>query len=216
ELKEVSEQSGLNFCVKIGGCEAINDLNLVQKLGCSSIVAPMVESPYALKKFILGYSKVYSDNSKTADLYINIESKCGYDNLNEIFNSEEFQKLKGVVMGRHDFVSSFDMDLSQVDSDFTLDCAKKIAQNCKIQNKEFILGGAMTLKSVPFLKKLGSNLADKFETRKIIFDFKLLNEKEIELAIKKAIEFEIFYLKKTNKQNSNRLKYLSDLLMGVL
>ena len=45
-----SQEENLN--IKIGGCEAINDIIFCKSLRPKSIVAPMVESQYALRKFV--------------------------------------------------------------------------------------------------------------------------------------------------------------------
>ena len=52
-LKEVVSAAGLDLTVKIGGCEAIKDLYDSRVIGVSRIIAPMVESPHALKNFYL-------------------------------------------------------------------------------------------------------------------------------------------------------------------
>ena len=51
-LKEVSLKAGLGLTLKIGGCEAIKDMFEAASLGTEHLVAPMVETPYALKKYL--------------------------------------------------------------------------------------------------------------------------------------------------------------------
>src|SRR5574344_1374876 len=51
-LKEVVTKAGLDLTIKIGGCEAIKDMYDARTIGVSTVVAPMIESPYALKKYI--------------------------------------------------------------------------------------------------------------------------------------------------------------------
>lgn len=55
-LKEVISAAQLGLTLKIGGCEAIRDMYEARILGVSRIVAPMVETPYALKNFLLQLS----------------------------------------------------------------------------------------------------------------------------------------------------------------
>ena len=50
-LKELTLKAGLDFSLKIGGCEAIKDMLEAKKIDINSLIAPMIESSYALKKF---------------------------------------------------------------------------------------------------------------------------------------------------------------------
>ena len=76
ELKQLSLQSGLPLTLKIGGCGALRDMINAKKIGVNAIVAPMIESKYALNKFIQTYRTVYKEFN--IDLYINIETETGY------------------------------------------------------------------------------------------------------------------------------------------
>ena len=51
-LKQLCNLSNIVFNIKIGGCEAISDINNCLVLNVDGMVAPMVESPFALEKFI--------------------------------------------------------------------------------------------------------------------------------------------------------------------
>ena len=72
----------------------------------------MVESQYALNKFTQTLS-----SKKKNSLYINLESKLAFDNINEIMNSPNFRLLKGVVIGRSDLAGSFGLTKNYVDSE---------------------------------------------------------------------------------------------------
>ena len=51
-MKKITSVAKVDLNVKIGGCEAKNDIFICKKIKTNSIVAPMVESEYALRKFI--------------------------------------------------------------------------------------------------------------------------------------------------------------------
>ena len=48
-MSKITKSLNINLNIKIGGCEAKNDINFCKSLNPNSIVAPMVESEYALK-----------------------------------------------------------------------------------------------------------------------------------------------------------------------
>ena len=60
-LKEIISAAGLGLTLKIGGCEAIRDMYDARIIGVDKIVAPMIETPFALKKFTESFLKVFSD-----------------------------------------------------------------------------------------------------------------------------------------------------------
>src|SRR5574344_1085241 len=51
-LKEVVTRAGLDLTIKIGGCEAIKDMYDARTIGVNTIVAPMIETSYAMKKYV--------------------------------------------------------------------------------------------------------------------------------------------------------------------
>ena len=69
KMRAFTKRNNLNLNVKIGGCEAKNDIFFCQQLKVDSIVAPMVESDYALKKFISCIGK----NNK-CKIFVNLET----------------------------------------------------------------------------------------------------------------------------------------------
>ena len=96
-----THQHNINLNMKIGGVEAISDMRFAENIGCKGCVAPMVESPYALHKFI---SSVYKNSFNFKKLFINIESKQAHLNIKDIINSSDAKHLYGIVLGRTDFI----------------------------------------------------------------------------------------------------------------
>ncbi len=208
KLKEIVTQAGLELTIKIGGCEALKDLYDVKTLGAKAIVAPMIESTYALKKFIKAVNSVFSEEElDKINLFINIETITGFKCFEEIMNIEQAKTLKGIIFGRVDMSGSLDLEREEVNSQKMLDFALKLAESSKKNNKEFIVGGGVSSLSIPFFKSLSNIHLSGFETRKIIFDAqKSIQDQSIFSGINKAIDFEIMWLqnkKEINGYNNN-------------
>ena len=58
KLRNITNKVGLDLNLKIGGVEAKTDFNLAMDIGVDGVVAPMVESEFALSKFT-SFSKEY-------------------------------------------------------------------------------------------------------------------------------------------------------------
>ena len=57
-MRSLTANVGLGLSVKIGGCEAKRDIIDCIDLNCDTIVAPMVESKFALNKFLQSRSRL--------------------------------------------------------------------------------------------------------------------------------------------------------------
>lgn len=196
-MRRFTELNNLKLSVKIGGCEAITDINNCKLIGVNGIVAPMIETEFALQKFV--ESVIAIDN---IDFYINIESKSGYENLDKILNSPASKLLKGIVVGRSDLTKSYGYDKNLVDSDFIFNIVKDIMKKSKKYNLTTLMGGNLSTKSLKFISKLNdANLIDYIETRNVII--KINKSETIETDIKNAIEFESIWLNFKAKKYTN-------------
>ena len=182
--------------VKIGGCEAIRDLYDCYDLGITTIVAPMIETSYAASKFVDALKRVYDIKHKS---YINIETHTAVTNLDSILEIIS-PHLDGIVFGRVDYVSSLGMNRDSVNTDEVLSIAKNIHNKCKQSGLDFILGGAVSFDSIPFLQEVGS----KFETRKCIFD----SSSATVSTLTEAIMFELQWLKTIQSNDRIRIMML--------
>ncbi len=188
EIHRLKDMAGkLPLTIKIGGCEAITDMKLAKELGAKSIVAPMIETPYALKKFVNAANTIFS---RDVNLYINIETITGYKNLEDICSCEAFKSITGVILGRGDMLASMD----DPDESRLLEIAKNMSEKMQSLNKEYIIGGNVSAEIISFLSDLPYFTG--YETRKIIFDTReLIVEYASYEGIVKALEFEISWLK---------------------
>ena len=194
-LKELASAENLDFTVKIGGCEALRDALNAKKIGADNIVAPMIESEYALQKFVKTIKTAYESNiPENLKLYINIETITGYNNLENILNCKELSEIEGIILGRTDMALSFNKTKDWVESDEMYKIAETIAALTHKFGKKIIIGGNISTTSTKFFKKLYPENIDKFETRKIIFDIKSADEINIAEGITKALKFELTWL----------------------
>jgi len=197
ELKELqSIAKDVPVSVKIGGCEAIRDLYDCQDLGITTVVAPMIETSYAASKFVGALKKIYKVKPKS---YINIETHTAYKNIDTILDVVT-PDLNGLVFGRVDYVSSLGMDRDSVNDSAVLTVVKDVKKRCDDYGLDFILGGAVSFDSIPFLQDVGC----KFETRKCIFD----SSSATVSTLTEAIMFELQWLKTIQSNDKIRIMML--------
>lgn len=209
-LKDMATKAGLELAVKIGGCESLKDLCEVKSIGADIIIAPMIESSYSMQKFIQSTKSIFNEEiRKKIKLFINIETICGFNNLDEILQSLYLKDVNGIVFGRSDMCGSLGISDESVNSDVIFGYAQTISEKIMKFNKELVIGGGVSAQSLPFFSRLSKNALTRFETRKIIFDAPnaLCNE-NIDEGILKAIGFEMMWLK--NKINSFGNLYSED------
>lgn len=185
-LKKLADEANVDLVIKIGGCGCVNDIICAKKLNPRALVAPMIESKYALEKFYLTANDLIN-----CDLYFNLETIAGFENFNEILSSKFIDKFRGIVFGRSDFCAS----MGQENLKNTHKFLNVISEKIKNTHLELIVGGNITQDSIDFLKQAN---CEKFETRKIIFNRNAL-EKNIQQGLNLALKFEVLWLK--SKEN---------------
>ena len=155
----------------------------------------MIESVFALEKFIKSVEKYYTiDGGK---ICINIESKQAYENIEDMFSSSYINKLSSITVGRGDLVQSYNMDRynGAVDSDEIFDITRNTFKLARSKNLGCAIGGSMTISSEDFIKRLMSeNLLDIFETRNVMVKCEALEKYKFSDKIESALDFELNYL----------------------
>ena len=194
KMRSLTKKVGLDHNVKIGGCEAKNDIFFCKKIGVDGIVAPMVESKYALNKFIqvAGYNR---DNY----LFVNLESKLALKNLKEIMNSKNFNILKGVIVGRSDLAGSMNLSKQMVDSEKIYKNVLSVFKRLKTKRKSLVckMGGSITYHSKNFIESLyKKKLLDRIETRNVEILLNKKNIKNLKYLLILSFKFEVEWLKK--------------------
>jgi len=209
-LKEIALSAGLNLTIKIGGAEAIRDMIDAKTIGANTVIAPMIETPYALKKFVNAIQSVFTqEEAENIKFFINIETITSFNNFDKIIETPEFGMLSGITVGRTDLTASMGLNKEDVNNDVILDITNIIAAQLPAASKEMGIGGGILAESLPFLKNLSSDVLTKFETRKVIFEAQqALQNPKIETGILKAIEFELMWIK--NKRENYKIVYEKD------
>lgn len=205
-LKSINKN--LKLILKLGGFSSYNDICLAKKLGANVITAPMIETSYALEKFVRTVLNVYGENLDI-DLLINIETKNAVKNLGEILSSPYMKYVAGIVLGRKDLALSYDFSEDIIESTAMFNLIYPVVEYCTRWNKKFILGGEISPVTADFIKMFTQDALFGFETRKLFFRYS--NAKNLENTIAKAIEYEIFFVENFLKEQPSALKRVETL-----
>lgn len=193
-LLEIARRAGVDVGLKIGGCEAIRDLYEARQFGVDYVIAPMVETPYALTKFIAAVETTYSadDRADTGFLF-NVETVQTFRNLPEMAPIAGRAGV-GMVFGRVDFAGSLGNDRGFVNSEEMARYVNSVAATAKAQRVDMVMGGGVTKDSIDLLRGARAVRLDRFETRKVIFDGAVLDGNRTEEGLSLAIDFELLWL----------------------
>lgn len=190
-MRRITELCNLSMYVKIGGCEAITDINNCVNMGVDNLIAPMIETEYAFKKFITSVK-----NIKNINFYFLCETKTSYENLDKILDSEDSSLLSGIIVGRSDFTKSFGLDKKEADSTFIMEKVRDVFTRAKQRGLKTTMGGNISLSSCPNIKALyDDGLLDKIESRNIVTELNNNNIKNFEATIAAMLSYEIKILK---------------------
>ncbi len=203
-LKEISMKAGLGLTLKIGGCESIRDMLEARTIGVNYLVAPMIESPYALRKYLQAVSGVIPEEEKKhIEILCNIETITAFDCFDEILEIPEIETLNGIVVERVDLCFSMGKKEDCVNDPEINDIVEKTIVKAKKKNLTCIVGGGVSAHCLPFFRQVAEGKLDRIETRKVCFDCEdIFGHKSPEKGIFKALGFELLWLR--NKINFYR------------
>jgi 4-hydroxy-2-oxoheptanedioate aldolase len=199
----------LQVFVKIGGCEANRDIEKCLRLGVAGVVAPMVESEFAVSKFISSMkSKCDLLKVTPPQQFINIETMTACEKIEDILK-EHHKNIDGIVVGRSDLSRSLGLSKNNVDDYVVMIYAEKALAAAKKYGLKTKMGGSVSKKSAPRLEEMHKKgLLDGFETRAVVFD--MVSGVSIDDAIKQAIEYEQMLLAKREHFHSLKAESFMD------
>lgn len=197
KLNEIVFRANMDIVIKIGGCEAVSDMDKCRVLGAKGVMAPMIETAFAMQKFIGAVQKVFSEEEREGMHFVfNAETITGFNNLDDILNVKDIGLIDCIVVGRHDLSASMGLPLSEINGEAMFEKTWTILEKAKKKNIIASFGGSLLPAAVPFIKRMGPVL-DRFETRKVVFTYD--ENLNFEKAFMRALEFELLFLK--NKRN---------------
>jgi hypothetical protein len=209
-LLEIANKADVGLALKVGGCEAIRDMLEARQFGVRYIIAPMVETPYALEKYLAAKDKVYSlEEQEDVSFLFNLETITAYNNLEAMLEIAASRTgCSGVVFGRVDFSGSIGAGRDGIESEIVTKAVEITAQACRDRSLDFIVGGAVSIDALANLQRFKAIHLDRFETRKVVFSGSALDSPDLAKALRQAVHFELLWL--LNKREYYGLMYRED------
>jgi 4-hydroxy-2-oxoheptanedioate aldolase len=203
-LKEVVSKAGLGLTIKIGGCEALRDMYECRTIGVERLVAPMIESAFALQKYLQATRLAFPESERKDVLFaVNIETIQGVQHFDEMMAVPDIDNLNGVVMGRVDLTGSMGLSREDINNQQVFEITRDLFLKSKKCNLENAVGGGVSAYSLPFFRDLPEGTLDRYETRKVIFNCPGALGPNADKGILKAVGFELLWLK--NKRDFYQL-----------
>lgn len=195
-LVDIARHAGLPLTVKIGGCEAIRDLLEAKQIGVRYVVAPMVETPYALSKYVAAKNSIFDEDEEAdTDFLFNLETITGFQNLDEMVEiAKSGRGVKGLVFGRVDFAGSLGENRDTINEAKITEYVLQAANKSKAAGLDFVMGGAVSSDALHVIREVAAEHLTRFETRKIVFGGDAGTIDSIEQGLVNAVHFELLWL----------------------
>lgn len=193
-LLELAQRADLKVALKIGGCEAVSDLFSTKVYGVDYVIAPMVETRYALSKFVDAKNKTHGPDEARTKFLFNLETETALGNLEDMLPLARENGV-GIVFGRVDFTLSRGMPRGAINDSSITEAVLKVARACREADLELVVGGSVSTDAIAALRQFHEVRLDRFETRKVIFEGDAAVRDTITAGIANAVEFELLWLK---------------------
>ena len=192
-LRRITIQQGIPLYLKIGGAEAIRDIKDAFELGVDGLIAPMIESPFALGKFLSACKAIYRGQKIFKS--INVETSQAAENIEGLLRMAA-NSIDNITIGRTDLSQSYFDEKIQPDSEFVLDLIESLGRKIVDAGLTLTIGGSLTKTSIERFRGRSKEWAGRvtnLETRKIILPVDIMLGKDE--ALGESIKFEELYLR---------------------
>jgi len=215
-LKDITSYVGLPIILKIGGVEAVTDVYNALSIGVKGIIAPIVETTYALSKYLnMIKTMIAEDNAEDIEFAFNVETITTCENIVQMLSLPEARILTGLTIGRVDLAGSMGMTRETINTSIKMNyLVDTILSEARAYKLKTGLGGAISKDALPVIEKFFYYL-DKFETRKVVFPIN--SYKYGEKAIIEANKFELLWLQskrryysRIKEEDEKRIKMLEE------
>lgn len=154
-------QHGVGYLVKIGGCEAKADVRFLQQIGVRQVVAPMIESGFAMKKYMDMLPEGAFDH-----IGVTVETRGAVERIEELLDAGT--KLTEVTVGRSDLTASFGGQ--GVECEATMAMVREVARAASKRGLPFTMGGTISAATSTLLEQDSElrRLVGAVETRKCV------------------------------------------------
>ena len=196
-LMEIARKADLELGLKIGGCEAMRDLMEAKQIGVEYVIAPMIESPYALSKYIDAKNIVYTeDEQQDTKFLFNLETETAFQHLPELVDDGPSRRAGPTASSSAGSTSPCRPDATGTTSTPmpSPSTASRPPRSSRTRGMTSWSGGGVSMDALDALRRIRSVYLSRFETRKVIFDAASLEGTNLEKGLVEAVHFELLWL----------------------
>ena len=192
KLRVLTARYNVPLYLKVGGVEALRDIKDAMELEVDGLIAPMVESPFGVMKFVRAVKSVFGERKLFKS--INIETRTAVEQIDDILEIAK-GKIDNVTIGRTDLSLSYFDSMIEPDSPFIIDLIERLSYKVQSSGMKLTVGGSLTVDSIRLFKDCRKQLGNRvssMETRKIVFTIDQMLSGEN--SLQEALRFEELFL----------------------